>query len=457
VIEAPRELPVRHRAVRMPSEPEVETLDEDGRRRTVIEIPRLPAYPDAPLAPPPIERLPYLLLGTVESWEELGSIYADLLRPQLRATSDLAEIVSEQTRGLTDDREIVERLYRWVLENTRYVALEFGIHAIKPYPTDLVLRRRHGDCKDKASLLVTMLELAGVEARVALLRTRDLGEIDTSIPVFDAFNHAIVHVPGEDLWLDGTVLHHGAGELPLPDRETLALVIDPGEARTGSGTGELVRTPPADPSVAVIERTDQVVLERSGAAHLETDIAAWGEIAARERSRVRLADDPDNALQNHLERTRPELEVERTRIAAIDLGDAQVRYGYSGRLHRFAQRTGSTLSFRLSVEFPSLPLHIPGREREVGMWLPEPLTWRQRTVFVIPEGAEVTEVPGSKRLDSPWGTIEIEVRERRDRVVCDVEVVFGGGRVTRDELPRFAEFARDAQQALDQRVLLEWP
>ena len=172
---------------------------------------------------------------------------------------------------------------------------------------------------------------------------------------------------------------------------------------------------------------------------------------------MRLAENPDNALRNYLQRSRPELEVDDTRIEAIGLGDEVVRYGYSGRLLRFAQRTGDTLSFRLSVEFPSLPLRIPGQEREVPVWLSEPLTWRQHSVFEVPDGARVAEVPGSTRLDSPWGTVEIDVRERRDALVCEVEVVFAGGRVTEEQLPRFAEFARDAQQALDQRILLEWP
>jgi hypothetical protein len=302
-----------------------------------------------------------------------------------------------------------------------------------------------------------MLEEAGIEARVALLRSRDLGEIDTSIPVFDAFNHAIVYVPGEDLWLDGTVLHHGAGELPLPDRETLALVVDPGDGQTGSGTGRLVRTPPAEAGVAVIDRSDRIVLQRSGDARVETEIAARGEFAARERSRLRLAEDPERSLRNHLERTRPQLSVEDTDIEAIGLEDPVVRYGFSGTVARFGQRTDDTLSVRLAVEFPSLPLRIPGQDREVPVWLSEPLTWSQRSVFVVPDGARVAEVPGSARLKSPWGRVEIDVRQRRGQLICELEVVFEGGRVELDQLSRFSEFARNAKQALEQRILLEWP
>ena len=59
-----------------------------------------------------------------------------------------------------------------MLENTRYVALEFGIHGYKPYRVSQVLSRRFGDCKDKASLLMVLLREVGVEAELVLLRTR---------------------------------------------------------------------------------------------------------------------------------------------------------------------------------------------------------------------------------------------------------------------------------------------
>lgn len=457
VVETPRELPVRHHAVRLADQVTARTEPAGELSRTVIDVAAVPGQPGAPAAPPAIERTPYLVLGTVESWEQLGSIYADLLRPQLRPTPELEGIVARLIDGAETRREVVERLYRWVLENTRYVALEFGIHAIKPYPTDLVLRRRHGDCKDKASLLVTMLEIAGIPSRVALVRTRDQGAIDTTVPVFDAFNHAIVHVPEQDLWLDGTVLHHGVDELPLPDRGTLALVVDTGGEADGSGSGRLLTTPKATASSSVLERSDSVRLERAGSAEVETRIRARGEAAARARARMRLADDPRAALRGHLERSTPELQVEQVTVQAIGLDDSPVRYGYTGRMPRFAQRTGDALSFRLAPELPSLPLRLPASDRDVPMWLPDPLSFSQRTVFELPDRARVAELPESAELESPWGRLAVDVRTRSGQVICKVEISFRGGRVEVADLERFGRFARNARQLLDQRILLEWP
>ena len=76
------------------------------------------------------------------------------------------------------DEARVRAVYNFVVANTRYVGLEFGIHGYKPYKVTQVLARRFGDCKDKASLLLALLREVGVEADLVLVRTRRGGRLD---------------------------------------------------------------------------------------------------------------------------------------------------------------------------------------------------------------------------------------------------------------------------------------
>jgi hypothetical protein len=128
-----------------------------------------------------------------------------------------------------------------VEKNTRYVALEFGIHGYKPSRVDRVLARRFGDCKDKASLLHALLEVAGVDSRIVLLRMRQLGSIPPEPASLAVFNHAIVYVPALDWYLDGTAEFHGATELPISDRRASILVVEP------DGKSRFTVTPEARP------------------------------------------------------------------------------------------------------------------------------------------------------------------------------------------------------------------
>ena len=85
--------------------------------------------------------------------------------------------LSRITNGLQTDKEKIAAIQEFVLRSTHYVALEFGIYSYKPYPVTQIYARRFGDCKDKASLMIALLRAAGIEAEIALVRTRSLGDV----------------------------------------------------------------------------------------------------------------------------------------------------------------------------------------------------------------------------------------------------------------------------------------
>ncbi|HEY1333364.1 MAG TPA: DUF3857 domain-containing protein, partial [Myxococcaceae bacterium] len=161
-----------------------------------------------------------LHVSTYKTWEDVGRYYWNLIRDQLVPDESIRRAAQEALAGVDrkDTRAVVRALYEYVVKNTRYVALEFGIHGYKPYRVDRVLARRFGDCKDKASLLHALLEVSGVDSRIVLLRMRQLGSVPPEPASLAVFNHAIIYVPALDWYLDGTAEFHGATELPISDR-----------------------------------------------------------------------------------------------------------------------------------------------------------------------------------------------------------------------------------------------
>ena len=59
-----------------------------------------------------------------------------------------------------------------------------------------------------------------------MVRTADLGPVATDIAVLEIFNHAIVYLPEDNLWLDGTATGHAPFPPPTVDQDALVLVID---------------------------------------------------------------------------------------------------------------------------------------------------------------------------------------------------------------------------------------
>jgi transglutaminase-like putative cysteine protease len=108
----------------------------------------------------------------------MGKWYWGLVKDQFVADDEVKRRVTEVTKGLTTPEDKVRAIYDYVVQKTRYVALEFGIHGFKPYRCAQIFARGFGDCKDKATLIVTMLKEAGIPATIVILRTGMRGDFE---------------------------------------------------------------------------------------------------------------------------------------------------------------------------------------------------------------------------------------------------------------------------------------
>ena len=154
---------------------------------------------------------PELQLSDFPSWravaawgDSLFSSVADGVTPASLA-APLASIRSS-TKGSAD---AALAALRWVQDEVRYLGVEIGVNSHKPAAPGVVVRRRYGDCKDKALLLVLLLRELGVTAHVALVSTGYLDHIGRFAPTADLFDHAIVEteIGGRTYWVDPTALY----------------------------------------------------------------------------------------------------------------------------------------------------------------------------------------------------------------------------------------------------------
>src|SRR5690606_20483038 len=110
--------------------------------------------------------------------------------------------------------EKIKAIYYWVQDNIRYVAFEDGLAGFIPDNCQNVYQKLYGDCKGSANLLKEMLILAGFDARLVWIGTRDIIPLSASIPSIATSNHMIAAVEhnGDWLYLDGTTSFQPIGE-----------------------------------------------------------------------------------------------------------------------------------------------------------------------------------------------------------------------------------------------------
>jgi Flp pilus assembly protein TadD len=267
-VTTPSEVTLKYRPQLLPNV-NIEKAESNGRTTFTFDQGRLEPQESERLLPPDVPRWPHIALTTATSWHDLASRYESRIKSQVRPDE-----VVELVKGITgsDDEKIAAILAR-VHANARYTGIEFGESSIIPQPPSETLKRKYGDCKDKATLLVSMLRAAGIPANLVLLNAGGGYDVDPNIPGMNLFDHAIAYLPTKDTFIDATAEYSRYRDLPSDDQGRLALIVS-GE------TQELKRIPELPSSAnRQVEKRDIFLAEFGPARVVETTTAIGGRDA----------------------------------------------------------------------------------------------------------------------------------------------------------------------------------
>src|SRR5215469_2315990 len=103
------------------------------------------------------------------NWKQMGTWFWNLESGRLAASPEIKQKVTALTTSAPATLDKMKALAQFVQQDIRYVAIELGIGGWQPHPATDVFAHRYGDCKDKTTLMKSMLHEIGVESyRVAI-------------------------------------------------------------------------------------------------------------------------------------------------------------------------------------------------------------------------------------------------------------------------------------------------
>jgi tetratricopeptide (TPR) repeat protein len=187
------------------------------------------------------EERPDVQLTTFVSWEQMGRWYAGLEKDRRAPSPEVRAKAQELTKDLDNDLDKVQALYDFVAKNFRYVSLSLGLGRYQPHAAGDVLHNQYGDCKDKNTLLASLLEAEGLHAYSVLINSSR--KLDPDVPSPSQFDHVITMLPmnKDEVWMDTTSEVAPFRLLAYSLRNKLALVIP------ANGTPHLEETPADTP------------------------------------------------------------------------------------------------------------------------------------------------------------------------------------------------------------------
>jgi len=225
--------------------------------------------------------LPAVSWTNFHTWQEIGSWYHSLEGSRTQPDDDIRAKVATLTAGKSTPDEKARAIYAYVSAQVRYIGVAFGVGRFQPHNAGDVLSNQYGDCKDKSTLLISMLSAAGINADAVLIGAGIT--FNPAVPSPAAFNHAITlaHIDGQPIWLDSTPEVSPFGLLNVLIRGKQALVVP----STGDARIETTPMDPPFPSSIKFEATG--TLDDTGTSHSQIVMDLRGDNEVEYRQVVR--------------------------------------------------------------------------------------------------------------------------------------------------------------------------
>ena len=175
--------------------------------------------------------------GDIESWNDLGKFMWSLNEGRDVLPDNTKLKIKDLIKNERDTLKIIEILYNYLQNNTRYISIQLGIGGWQTITADEVANKGYGDCKALSNYMKAILKVAGISSYMALVNAGE-NEEDVEIDFPNArFNHVVNCVPlkNDTIWLECTSQRLAAGYLGSATGNRKALLILP-------EGGELVNT-----------------------------------------------------------------------------------------------------------------------------------------------------------------------------------------------------------------------
>ena len=392
---------------------------------------------------------PTIRLSTFASWQEVYDWWWKLARDKIKADSAIKNKVGELTSRKSTDEAKIQAIYNFVVQEIRYVAIEYGQAGYEPHKAEDTFRNKYGDCKDKAILLITMLKEAGFTAWPVLISTKENYDLDEDLPSM-SFNHAIAAMPfkGQTVFMDGTAETCSFGDLPEGDQERKVLVF------TEEGF-RIEKTPlyPAAHNVVKQELAMRVNSDETIGA--EKTIFSSGIYNQGQRYWF-LYTQPE-LIKEQLKEKVQEISIGGTLSDyAIDhLDDLSVpvvlKYSFKGPEYftpagtlRIMPQLASIDTALVAKDTRRYPIDLGALDRK-------------ETVFEIalPRVIGVKYLPESIVEDSPWVSFSAEYSRKNNTIYFRQTLETKKSEVSAREYPEFKKFIEGVAKRVKQRIVLE--
>ncbi len=438
----------------------------------------LPYIADEPMSPTTKNLVPLVAINyqpadasqarnkTFSDWGEVSNWLTKMYEPQVVIDDAVANKTKELTVNAKTELEKIRAIGTYV-QNLQYISIDIGVgygNGLRPRPSNLVLSRGYGDCKDKANLMRAMLRVLKIDAYPIAIFSGDPTFVRKEWATPRQFNHCIIAIKVSDETVVPTVIDHAklgrllifdatdpytpVGDLPDHEQGSYALII-------AGDNGGLTAMPITPPEVNQWNRKVEVTLSNDGNIEGVIREMAIGQPSSYARGLFRSLSNRDinKVFEGWLTRG-----ATAALLKKLTPNDNQTDASFGLDVEFSAPRYGQLMQGRLLVFKPAIvsradSIYLTEKKRTHPVMIDSD-SFSEQTVFNLPEGFSVDEMPDPIDLKTSFGTYSNSFQEKDGKLYYSRKLVTIRTTVPVEKYENIRKFYTDILAAEQSPVVL---
>ena len=388
-----------------------------------------------------------MMVTTVTSWEAFFSWWMDEVKGKIEPNVPIMQKVAELTKGLSNPDEKAEALFQYVVSEISYGNRKWEVDPL-PASASEVFADKQGVCRDKSTLLISMLKAAGIPAYYVHLPTPHRASLVADIPYPYQFNHSIVAIKKADgyHYLDPTAGHR-FDRLPGGDQNRDVII--------SKEDGPIfAKTPLADAKENARSTKHKVRINSDRSIHVEHESHWTGSQEAEQR--------------HYLTDISPEEAKEQFEEYAHQISDEAkvLHYNYNDPLdrtsefkttitfdaHNYCEKDGNFLKFQVPILKGSC-LATGEEERQYPIVYQSLNSSSDQIEFNIPEGYKIYHLPERVDLNNPYFSYSSNYQVQGSKILYQEEYIENAVQIPAEEYADYRAFCQKMDESRERPVI----
>jgi transglutaminase-like putative cysteine protease len=390
-----------------------------------------------------------ILVTTMDSWEQFSNWWGKKVAGKTEPDESIKKKVAELTQNLSISREKVEAIFDYVKREIRYVSIGLGKSGYEPENAKKVLENKYGDCKDKSTLLISMLRVAGIPAYYVLIPTNSIGNLIVDFPYPFQFNHCVVGVEnaGAYHFIDPVAENYRFDYLPGSDQNRNVLIFNDKKITFD-------KTPLAKPEENAYYSQSQIKIGSDGSIECEVKNFGFGGREASFRSFF--SDNRPTAIKESLEE----------RIDEVFSGAKLLTYTHSDPLN-FKERFELNFKYKaqdyckkagdiIIFDVPEVREGCPAtgkKDRRYPIVIWNNSYNKDEVEFNVPEGYEIYHLPEPIEIINQYFEFRSSYRREGNKIFYRGEIIRKAVMINLEEFVSYQRNCQGMEKSFNRSVL----